>query len=501
LGEGVSVSSFLKDAAASGYVSRAVRLQAYRAALKCLRLSSLAPASAAATATVGAANANSTIDGSAFFSPRVLRTDSRLSYAGTELATTLTDFYQGANISLGGASKTANLFRLRFQTDAPQFDITARGNNANFLINVDGVPLSRALPVALPNDGNSYFTNVTFGADTQGLEVAGFAGATKVAGGSGYALNDVLTVSGGTSTTAAQIRVTGVSAGAVTSVQVVNKGVYTVAPSNPVSVTGGTGTGATFNLIWGQTHTTRKWRKIELWGSASFNFRGLNVAAYDQVKAWPVGGPRFMWMGDSYTGGTNIDYPGGQFAAVASQLLGVEDYWLSGISGSGYINQAGFTNFNDRVADVTAYAPTDRTVPYVVVTCGGINDSGSSSAAITAAVTSYYSTLMAALPNAYFACVGPWRGPTNNPANSVEAAVQAGFEAAQALYDPTGARSVYLDTYAESWQTNGGYATALTGTGNSDFWISSDGVHPGQAGYNELGALVAGRLAQWFASL
>lgn len=76
--------------------------------------------------------------------------------------------------------------------------------------------------------------------------------ATIGAGGSGYVVNDVLTVSGGTFSEAATFRVTGVSSGAVTSVTVVNQGDYTTAPSNPASTTtGGSGTGCTLNVTFG----------------------------------------------------------------------------------------------------------------------------------------------------------------------------------------------------------------------------------------------------------
>ncbi|TXH03800.1 MAG: hypothetical protein E6R07_10335 [Nevskiaceae bacterium] len=69
------------------------------------------------------------------------------------------------------------------------------------------------------------------------------------AAGTGYAVNDVLTVVGGTSTSAAQISVNAVSGtGAITSASVLNGGSYSVPPTSPVSVTGGAGSGATFNL-------------------------------------------------------------------------------------------------------------------------------------------------------------------------------------------------------------------------------------------------------------
>jgi hypothetical protein len=70
-------------------------------------------------------------------------------------------------------------------------------------------------------------------------------------GGTGYTAGDVLTISGGTSAQTAQLTVSTVSAGVITAVTVSRGGDYTVAPSNPASVTGGIGTGATFNLTFG----------------------------------------------------------------------------------------------------------------------------------------------------------------------------------------------------------------------------------------------------------
>jgi hypothetical protein len=70
-------------------------------------------------------------------------------------------------------------------------------------------------------------------------------------GGTGYAVDDVLTVVGGTGT-AATLLVTSVAAGVVDGVSVLTPGAYSANPTNPVSVTGGTGNDdATFDLtIW-----------------------------------------------------------------------------------------------------------------------------------------------------------------------------------------------------------------------------------------------------------
>jgi hypothetical protein len=73
---------------------------------------------------------------------------------------------------------------------------------------------------------------------------------TVVSGGSGYTVGDVLTLSGGTFSTVAAVTVATLSGSAVATVTLSGSGTYSVLPTNPVSVTGGTGSGATFNLTW-----------------------------------------------------------------------------------------------------------------------------------------------------------------------------------------------------------------------------------------------------------
>lgn len=76
---------------------------------------------------------------------------------------------------------------------------------------------------------------------TEGTESI-LAGAVVQNGGTGYTVNDVLTLQGGTFTTAAQVTVTSVDGGVITGISISNPGSgYSVNPSNPVSVTGGTG--------------------------------------------------------------------------------------------------------------------------------------------------------------------------------------------------------------------------------------------------------------------
>jgi len=75
-------------------------------------------------------------------------------------------------------------------------------------------------------------------------------GPPNTSGGSGYTVGDVLTLTGGTSSTAAQVTVQTVNAsGGITSVTVTTPGSYSDL-SGTGGVMGGTGTGASFSFFW-----------------------------------------------------------------------------------------------------------------------------------------------------------------------------------------------------------------------------------------------------------
>lgn len=76
-----------------------------------------------------------------------------------------------------------------------------------------------------------------------------------IAGGTGYAANDTVTLTGGTFTTATVITVLTVTAitGAPLTAAITTPGVYTVAPTNPVSQgsSSGSGSGTTWTMVYG----------------------------------------------------------------------------------------------------------------------------------------------------------------------------------------------------------------------------------------------------------
>jgi hypothetical protein len=69
-------------------------------------------------------------------------------------------------------------------------------------------------------------------------------------GGTGYTVGNTLTVTGGTGGNCT-ITVSTVSSGVITGITFATTSPYTVLPTNPVSVTGGSGSSATFNLTYG----------------------------------------------------------------------------------------------------------------------------------------------------------------------------------------------------------------------------------------------------------
>jgi len=93
-----------------------------------------------------------------------------------------------------------------------------------------------------------------------------------VNGGTGYAVANVLTVQGGTGT-AATLTVATVSGGVITSVTITTRGSYTANPTNPVSVSGGAGSNATFNLDLSTYHIFA-WVRNNAWSASDVKRNG-----------------------------------------------------------------------------------------------------------------------------------------------------------------------------------------------------------------------------------
>lgn len=438
------------------------------------------------TVTRGANGAASTINGAATTAAAIQPSNTKLIWAHGTVAPRSaypTNFYEPNTINSGGGTRGANYYSLRFMTDAPEFDFAVRESGGDFMLWVDGQPASRTLDYPLRNEGATVYYKVSFGADALTYQVESV---TVAAGGSGYATGDVVTLAGGTGT-AAQVLVASVSSGAITLGKLVDPGSYSVVPASPVAqdTTTGTGTGATFTPVWGQRHTSRKWRRVEIILRGGVAFGGINVIAGCTVLPWPVSGEKWLFVGDSFAESTFSLTPATTWDEIAAQSLGVFDASVSyGIGAVGYVTVSGSRpNFLGMVPDLISLAPTR------VVVGLGINDVSQTSAAIQANVASAYAQLAAQLPNCLFFCLGPWAGKSSTAASTalVRDAVKSGFESVVPAN-----RGVFCDVVTDGLiQPDGTAAPSAPGTGNTGQYTASDGTHPSSSGHVYLGYGVA----------
>ncbi len=227
------------------------------------------------------------------------------------------------------------------------------------------------------------------------------------AGGSSYVVGDILTLSGGTFTIAAQVEVTAESSGAVTGTRRYNDGVYTVAPGDPVSTTGGTGTGCTLNC----TFATNGW-----------------TAHINQVYSSPN---KEVWLEGSGGGSDEIFGGWRTFHNTPSGYYNFEFHGGTGYaSGNNWEDQPGISpGFFD--AGLTA----NRSGSYLLCT--------SSSLAYWLSVTSYRMILVTKVGTAYFNAYLGWGNRFATASENPYPFVVAGHT------------SAYNDLYTQTKQSSG----------------------------------------------
>lgn len=403
-------------------------------------------------------------------------------------------FAQAQNITMIDGTKQAdvNPIRTRFMFDGDKFEAVFSGTHSvgNFTASVivDGEFVSKTVPI-LPSFGQFSYALVDFGTNVESYNMSWTA---KVAGGTGYAVGDIVTLGGGTSTEAAQVKVTKVTTGAITEARVIRPGMYSVVPAgnmNQASTTGA-GTGATFSHQWSVTNTARKPRMIEVvWQGSNASLCGINVAVTSRVLKAPTprNQPRLVAVGDSFPNGAYPVYAGGQYTYTMAQMLGLADnYFGQGEGGAGFITDSGNSPKRPKfslAARVAELASSAGDVYFWQCSVNdGINDT-------TAGIVAAIGGVMTAQPDSKHILLGQLG--TSSDAN---AATAAAFAAAAVAQLPA-ARIRYIDNITEAWVTGTGKLTAKTGDGNRDYMSSSDGLHYTQYGMDALAKFVASRVA------
>jgi lysophospholipase L1-like esterase len=240
-------------------------------------------------------------------------------------------------------------------------------------------------------------------------------------------------------------------------------------------------------------------RRIRL-DFSTFPFGGVYIPPTATLWAVPLQGGRFMTLTDSIGDGSaqNTGAGCGTWTDRLARFLGSTDQWRQGRGGTGYITAGSYTTFGNRVnADVIAWNPSR------LVIFGGYNDNGGSQSAIATAAASLYSTIKAGLPSCEVYVLGCW-SPSGSPAASITntdttlrtAAAAAGYPFVSpvtgSIYDATGA----LVATHGPWITGTGRVGATTGSGNADFYIGTDAVHPTDAGHIYLARRIAAAIRE-----
>lgn len=425
---------------------------------------SIAAMASPPTITVGANGAVSAITGAANGTMSIAGNDlTHVTFAGApgSVASPATGYYdlQAANFNI-------RYQRVRFVDFGRRFEFRLRGpafNRVGFAIRVDGQLVSNAWQGGINASGSgNQNVLVDFGANT---ETIGLLIPAVVSGGTGYAVDDVVTAAGGTGT-AATVRVSAVTGGVVTALRAEYPGNYSVAPSATATQasTTGAGTGLTFSYVKTFYQTTIKARNIEIILPRDTWFGGLNIDTNDQVYPWPEpsGLPRRVWIGDSFGEALNADTIEGGYIPQSAKLLGDSIDWIHAYAGLGWF---GGTPISSIQASVTAMVTGADRIVYGL----GTNDLSAAAASITNAVMTRLNIDLAVAPNAIITVIAGFSGI----GATETAAIQAGVAACS---NP--ARVTFIDEH-------------LLMNANVSVLKSSDNTHPAQNGHSYMARKVA----------
>lgn len=240
--------------------------------------------------------------------------------------------------------------------------------------------------------------------------------------------------------------------------------------------------GSTYAVMDFTNSGGRKDRTITFESGANMGFYGVDVDPASKVWAPAFADKiRVIAVGDSITGGANAYpyLPRMGWIDQVSKYLGISDPWNTGLGGSGYISTNSGTTYNfiQHINDVLLNAPD------LIIVAGGFNDRlTNTAAAVQAATLTYLQTLRASLASVPIIVLGIWGEATGPDASTLTA--EAAIKAAVVQMNDSQIFFVPISTDPAPWETGTGKITGPTGSGNADVYISSDGIHPDQAGIN-----------------
>lgn len=232
----------------------------------------------------------------------------------------------------------------------------------------------------------------------------------------------------------------------------------------------------------------RKRRKIRLEGDTATGFYGVYVGPTSSV--WSYETPRDIkvaFVGDSIEAQTGATTPNGGYAIKVGKALGWSNVFQVAMGGTGFVATGSHNStFGDsfRVADVVAINPD------VIFIGGSTNDSGTASATLRAAILATFRAYRTALPYVPIVVHSVWGGSSGPGAPYL--AVEADTAAAFATWADSNSYFFPISNDPDgAWVFGTGKVGATNGSGNSDVYVSNDGVHPSPDGHDYYARRVA----------
>lgn len=360
------------------------------------------------------------------------------------------------------AKTTSGLTRVQFVTDAEAVDFCfVESSGLDFNLLVDGKIAARRRPFAFANSGQIRWVKADFGNNTVTYAMDHSPAVTN--GGTGYVVNDIITLDGGPSAsggTPTKLRVSQVTGGVITNVAIEDPGSYTALSVGAFSQasTTGSGTGVVVTTsIFAKRNTTRRMRKWEMIVRGNLDsFLGLvlplgctilNSAPSNQT-------PSILFVGDSISAGTYASFAGCGISDTVSQMLGLWDNMsLQAQGGTGWNTDnnpalALRWSSSQRIADIVAANPD------IVVFIGSQNDA--SGTALSTAITSTLNTLQSSLPDTLFVGIGNIMGDSTTLAASIAAGWSAVSDTSRAVFVDNHSPNKWIPTaYISNWQSQG----------------------------------------------
>lgn len=243
---------------------------------------------------------------------------------------------------------------------------------------------------------------------------------------------------------------------------------------------------------------SRALRRVTLEGQQNCAFVGVYVGSTEKVYAAPAAdGPTAVLLGDSYAYGSTAAALGDSFGRVMADWLGIEAMTCSGSGGTGWATGSSAYRFDQRITngDLSLGGAPD-----VICLMASYNDRANSTATITANTLAGLQAARAAHPNALILVFGCFPGATG-PSTGITDAENAVFAAVDSFGDAKTAKIPVSTITAGALITGTGKVGTTTGSGNSDIYTDTDGVHPPTAGHAFIGKWAAQQVLAAAASL